>query len=412
MNYWPRWINAIRKRTASLSLAQMGAYDRLLDHYYAEEAPLPGSLEECCRIAGAINKAEADAVRYVLSKFFTQTPDGFTNERADEEIQLALPKIEAAKVNGKKGGRPRSSISEEYMPIAGCLYAIRIDGNRVKVGISSNFKSRLHQHRHKLGSGIKVLHRVDVSHMGDAEWELLSAYDSIRTGEILPIKVDGDAGLIATMNGIASRFPMESGSHTQSHSKSHTQSEPTSKAPHPQITEELSIESSLPTTIGVDRSSDAPVKAEVVGVEDPLPDRDALVAQTLRLCKAAGMAPTMMSGSHPGLIAALTAGVSPEEIAAHVPIALQDATSNPWGYAISAARNTHDRRSGPGVGLPLRQAFPTQLAPENGPARRPGEADWAWRKRLRDRQALGLDQPNPITVIDGAPHVIPAILGR
>ncbi len=67
MNYWPRWINAIKKRTASLSLAQMGAYDRLLDHYYAEEQPLPSSLDECCRIVGAINKAEREAVALVLA---------------------------------------------------------------------------------------------------------------------------------------------------------------------------------------------------------------------------------------------------------------------------------------------------------------------------------------------------------
>lgn len=106
MNYWPRWINAIKKRTASLSLAQMGAYDRLLDHYYSEEHPLPPTLEECCRIVGAINKAERDAVAHVLDRFFVKTDAGYTNERADDEIKLALPKIAAAKANGAKGGRP------------------------------------------------------------------------------------------------------------------------------------------------------------------------------------------------------------------------------------------------------------------------------------------------------------------
>lgn len=109
MNYWPRWINAIKKRTASLSLAQMGAYDRLLDHYYAEEQPLPGTEEECFRIVGAISKIEQDAVRFVLSRYFTLTDAGFTNARADEEIQLALPKIAAAQANGKKGGRPKGT---------------------------------------------------------------------------------------------------------------------------------------------------------------------------------------------------------------------------------------------------------------------------------------------------------------
>lgn len=107
MNYWPRWIGAIRKRTMHLSLAQMGAYDRLLDHYYAEEKPLPGSLEACCRIAGAVTKAERDAVASVLAEFFSIGERGFANERADEEIAMALPKIAAAQANGKRGGRPK-----------------------------------------------------------------------------------------------------------------------------------------------------------------------------------------------------------------------------------------------------------------------------------------------------------------
>ena len=109
MNYWPRWISAIRKRTATLPLMQMGAYDRLLDHYYAEEVPLPADILECCRIAGAVTKPEQDAVRAVLAKFFALGEDGYRNERADEEIEVALPKIAAAQANGKLGGRPRGS---------------------------------------------------------------------------------------------------------------------------------------------------------------------------------------------------------------------------------------------------------------------------------------------------------------
>jgi uncharacterized protein YdaU (DUF1376 family) len=109
VNYWPRWISAIKKRTATLSLAEMGAYDRLLDHYYAEEKPLPGDLDECCRICAALSKEERAAVVKVLAKFFTLTERGHTNERADEEIKIALPKIEAAKANGAKGGRPKGS---------------------------------------------------------------------------------------------------------------------------------------------------------------------------------------------------------------------------------------------------------------------------------------------------------------
>lgn len=109
MNYWPRWINAIRKRTAELSLIEMGAYDRLLDHYYAEEKPLPGDPERCYRLAGAVTKAEQEAVRYVLQKFFVLKGDAHHNERADDELSVGQKKIEAAQSNGKRGGRPKGS---------------------------------------------------------------------------------------------------------------------------------------------------------------------------------------------------------------------------------------------------------------------------------------------------------------
>lgn len=109
MNYWPRWISAIKKRTATLSLMQMGAYDRLLDHYYAEEQPLPGTLDECYRIVSATTSAEKDAVRFVLGKFFVLDDGTYRNERADEELAIGLKKIAAAQSNGKTGGRPKGS---------------------------------------------------------------------------------------------------------------------------------------------------------------------------------------------------------------------------------------------------------------------------------------------------------------
>lgn len=109
MNYWPRWINAITNATATLSLVQMGAYDRLLDHAYKTEKPLPADVDECCRIVRATSKAERDAVQSVLVKFWQLGDGGYTQDRVTDEIALALPKIEAARTNGKAGGRPKGT---------------------------------------------------------------------------------------------------------------------------------------------------------------------------------------------------------------------------------------------------------------------------------------------------------------
>lgn len=109
MNYWPRWINAITNKTAHLSLAQMGAYDRLLDHYYKAEAPLPGDLTSCCRIVRATTKADQEAVRSVLAEFFQLEANGYSQARVSAEIAISQPKIAAAQANGVRGGRPKGT---------------------------------------------------------------------------------------------------------------------------------------------------------------------------------------------------------------------------------------------------------------------------------------------------------------
>src|SRR6476661_4890699 len=56
-----------------------------------------------------MTRHEQQAVKSVVHQFFPVSPaDGFRhNQRADREIAKARPKIEAARNNGSKGGRPR-----------------------------------------------------------------------------------------------------------------------------------------------------------------------------------------------------------------------------------------------------------------------------------------------------------------
>lgn len=108
MNFYKRYPGDYRKKTARLTLAQHGAYTLLLDELYLTEQGLPAGLDELYRICSAMTKAEQDAVRSVAEAMFPVGPDGLRhNERAAEEIESAKPAIEAARLNGKKGGRPR-----------------------------------------------------------------------------------------------------------------------------------------------------------------------------------------------------------------------------------------------------------------------------------------------------------------
>lgn len=80
----------------------------MLDTYYATETPLPADYKALYRICRAMGAKEQEAVRRVADEFFPIGPDGLrNNKRADETIAKARKRIEAAKHNGGKGGRPR-----------------------------------------------------------------------------------------------------------------------------------------------------------------------------------------------------------------------------------------------------------------------------------------------------------------
>lgn len=105
MNFYKRFIGDIQAKTGGLTLAEFGAYDRLLDHYYSTEQAIPA--DKVHRICRAMSASERAAVDAVLAEFFELTPEGYVQGKADEVIAKAQPLIEAARANGKKGGRPR-----------------------------------------------------------------------------------------------------------------------------------------------------------------------------------------------------------------------------------------------------------------------------------------------------------------
>lgn len=108
MNFYKRYIGDIQRDTGHLSLAEMGAYDRLLDHYYATEERLPADKEACYRIARAMSKDERKAVDSVLGQFFYED-GGYAQGRAEREITQAQPALVAARTNGARGGRPKKT---------------------------------------------------------------------------------------------------------------------------------------------------------------------------------------------------------------------------------------------------------------------------------------------------------------
>lgn len=105
MNYYNRYPSHYLAATVHLSMEQDGAYGRLMDWYYSNERAIPHDKRYV--IARAQSSSNRKAVDEVLVEFFDQTEEGWTQRRIEKELELASPRIDAARVNGKKGGRPR-----------------------------------------------------------------------------------------------------------------------------------------------------------------------------------------------------------------------------------------------------------------------------------------------------------------
>lgn len=119
MNYYRRYVGDYLKDTSRLSLLEHGAYTMLLDHYYAEEQPMPLDRQEIYTMVRAMTPADKKAVDKVLAKYFFREGDGYHNARADHEIEVSRK----ARDNGGKGGRPKTErpTGEETETVTGSV---------------------------------------------------------------------------------------------------------------------------------------------------------------------------------------------------------------------------------------------------------------------------------------------------
>lgn len=99
MNFYGFNIGDYASKTRHLSWDEDLAYRRLLDVYYGAEKPLPLEKAAIYRLVMAQNSKQKQAVDTVLAEFFVETPDGYRNDRCDEELasyQVKRDKARAA----------------------------------------------------------------------------------------------------------------------------------------------------------------------------------------------------------------------------------------------------------------------------------------------------------------------------
>ena len=109
MHYFQFNIADYRKDTAHLSLLEHGVYRQLMDSYYLDEKPI--ETKSVMRRLSIRTKEEKESFENVVSDFFLTSECGkfITHKRIDAEIQKYHDKVETAKANGSKGGRPKKT---------------------------------------------------------------------------------------------------------------------------------------------------------------------------------------------------------------------------------------------------------------------------------------------------------------
>jgi uncharacterized protein YdaU (DUF1376 family) len=105
VHYYKRNIGDYHKKAGRLSILQHGVYMLLMDAIYDREK-FP-TLDEAIDWVWASSQDEIDAVKLVLSKFFTVDGEVFVQARISQELQEYAGLREINAINGKKGGRPK-----------------------------------------------------------------------------------------------------------------------------------------------------------------------------------------------------------------------------------------------------------------------------------------------------------------
>ena len=99
VNHYPKHIGDWMTATAHLSEVEECIYSRMMDQYYAREAPLPLDQAACCRLVRASTASARKAVPVMLREFFTERADGWHQKRCDEELTRFSERSEAARAS-------------------------------------------------------------------------------------------------------------------------------------------------------------------------------------------------------------------------------------------------------------------------------------------------------------------------
>jgi len=131
MHYYSFNIADYRKDTQHLTPIEHYIYRELLDWYYLDEAPIPKETKRVLRRLRLVSENDQD-LQNVFDEFFEESEEGWVHHRIEAEIGKYHAKVETAKANGSKGGRPKKPKKTKRVNLA----------NPEKTGSKANHKPR------------------------------------------------------------------------------------------------------------------------------------------------------------------------------------------------------------------------------------------------------------------------------
>lgn len=103
--WMPVYIGDYLRDTEELNAEEHGAYLLLLMHYWLKGGVIGSDVARLSRVA----RTSEETARFILGYYFTLEDGNYKNKRADEEMGNAQKRRDAARENGRSGGRPRKN---------------------------------------------------------------------------------------------------------------------------------------------------------------------------------------------------------------------------------------------------------------------------------------------------------------
>jgi len=132
VHYFQFNIGDYASHTSRLTPLEDLAYRRMLDLYYLNEQPLNGCLTDVARELGL--SEHVNEVKYVLSKFFTETETGFSQKRIDLEIKKYKSNAKNKSKAGKASAKARATKASKE--VTGVEQVLNTSATNVELNIN------------------------------------------------------------------------------------------------------------------------------------------------------------------------------------------------------------------------------------------------------------------------------------